>query len=138
MEGSDTDSYSMQLLSGNLAREQQQQQQPPPPPGFVAPDLTSAVKFKERIIKVDPDVAYESRLCKRCTPIRPPPWESGALVWVQAAFAFIVAIIVILMIVAIVLSAQYIAKHTDGCAKPKNRRHCRSSSSSSSSSSLSL
>lgn len=74
----------------------------------------------ERKIKVDVDVAYESGLCKSCKPTRDPRWESGALLWIQIGFALLVALIVILMIVAIVLSQKYL----------HNQRNPHSSSSS--------
>jgi hypothetical protein len=83
----------------------------------------------ERKIKVDPEVAYQSGLCKRCEPTRPPRWESGALLWLQVGFALLIAIIIILMLAAIVLSSNYVAKHCHN--RPRNRRHHSSSSSSS-------
>src|SRR5579871_5445915 len=101
--------YSLQLLSGNLTPER-------PPPGFESgarssmPDNESTLVLEqppsppdpeqpqpeqseiavfERRVKVDPDVAYRSGLCKRCEPSRSSPWESGALMWLQIGFALL-------------------------------------------------
>lgn len=75
----------------------------------------------ERKVKVDPDVAYESKLCTRCSPTKPSPWETGALLYMQIGFGLVLALIMILMLVAIYLCADYVAKHGSHC-KPKNRR----------------
>jgi len=124
-------SYPSQLLSGNLNTTE------PLPPGFTTPEpineplsmsafkpSENASMLTERRVKVDPDVAYESGLCTRCEPTKSSPWESGVLMWAQMWFGFLFAIIIILMLVAIYLSAQYISKNGRNNCLPKNRRRC--------------
>jgi hypothetical protein len=66
----------------------------------------------QRKVKVDPDVAYESKLCTNCKPTKPSPWEYGAgpLFWLKATFLFFFAILIILTVVAIVLISNYFSK----------------------------
>jgi hypothetical protein len=72
---------------------------------------SSGRAFVERRVRVDPDVAYYSGLCTRCEPTRPPAWESGPIMWIQVAFAFLFAIVIVLLIVGTVLCVDYVRKH---------------------------
>lgn len=74
----------------------------------------------ERRVKVDPDVAYESGLCKQCKPTKPSSWSSGALFWMQVAFFSLVFILILLMLTAIYLCNLYINQHS--CTRVINRR----------------
>lgn len=90
--------------------------------GLAEPAMT------ERNVKVDPDVAYESGLCTRCEPTKPQPWESGALWWMQVAFAALVLVIIGLLIAAAALCIKY-SQQFGGCCQPpcppKKRRCCK-------------
>lgn len=78
------------------------------------------VIMNERRVKVDPDVAYESGLCKQCEPTKPSSWSVGALFWIQIVFFSLIVVLIILMVAASYLCDQYTRKH--GSLRIVNRR----------------